>query len=40
VALARTPGVEITAVAESGMPCAPEEGYLQSGPVLSATKLR
>jgi GTP-binding protein HflX len=40
VALARTPGVEILEVREGDMPCAPGNPYLQSGPVLSATKLR
>jgi GTP-binding protein HflX len=40
VALARTPGVQIVDVPEPGMPCAAGEGYLQSGPFLSANKLR
>ncbi len=40
VALARTPGIEILELREPDMPCAPREPYLQSGPVLSATKLR
>ena len=40
VALARTPGVEILEVPEPDMPCATGEAYLQSGPFLSATKLR
>jgi len=40
VALARTPGVQIVDVPEAGMPCAAGEGYLQSGPFLSANKLR
>ncbi|MBX5461325.1 MAG: GTPase HflX [Steroidobacteraceae bacterium] len=40
VALARTPGVEILEVPERDMPCAPAEGFLQSGPFLSANKLR
>ena len=40
VALARTPGVEILEVREGDMPCAPGDPYLQSGPILSATKLR
>jgi GTPase len=40
VALARTPGVEILEVRGGDMPCAPAAPYLQSGPVLSATKLR
>jgi GTP-binding protein HflX len=40
VALARTPGVQIVDMPEPGMPCAAGEGYLQSGPFLSANKLR
>jgi GTP-binding protein HflX len=40
VALARTPGVQIVDLPEPGMPCAAGEGYLQSGPFLSANKLR
>jgi GTP-binding protein HflX len=40
VALARTPGVDILEVREGDIPCAPLGPYLQSGPVLSATKLR
>jgi GTPase len=40
VALARTPGVQIVAVPEPGMPCAAGEAYLQSAPFLSANKLR
>ncbi len=40
LALARTPGVEVVEVPEPDMPCAPGEAYLQSGPFVSATKLR
>jgi len=40
LALARMPGVQILAAPDSVMPCAPGEGYLQSGPFLSANKLR
>jgi GTP-binding protein HflX len=40
LALARLPGVEIVEVPEPDMPCASGEAYLQSGPFLSATKLR
>jgi GTPase len=40
VALARMPGVEILEVREGDIPCASQDPYLQSGPVLSATKLR
>jgi len=40
LALARTPGVEIMAVEESEMPCAPDGAYLQSAPFLNANKLR
>ncbi|HEY1283350.1 MAG TPA: ribosome rescue GTPase HflX [Steroidobacteraceae bacterium] len=40
VALAHTPGVQIVDLPEPGMPCAAGEGYLQSGPFLSANKLR
>jgi GTP-binding protein HflX len=40
VALARTSGVDILEVREGDIPCASEGPYLQSGPVLSATKLR
>jgi GTPase len=40
VALARTPGVQIVDLPEPGLPCANGEGYLQSGPFLSANKLR
>jgi GTPase len=38
--LARTPGVEIMAVEEAEMPCAPDGAYLQSAPFLNANKLR
>jgi hypothetical protein len=38
--LARTAGVEVLAVQEAEMPCAPEGGYLQSAAFLNATKLR
>jgi GTP-binding protein HflX len=40
VALARTAGVQVVEVPQPGMPCAPGDGYLQSGPFLSAGKLR
>jgi GTP-binding protein HflX len=38
--LARTAGVEVLAVQEAEMPCAPGGGYLQSAAFLNATKLR
>ncbi len=38
--LARTAGVEVLAIQEAEMPCAPGGGYLQSAAFLNATKLR
>ncbi|HEY8509919.1 MAG TPA: ribosome rescue GTPase HflX [Steroidobacteraceae bacterium] len=40
LALARSAGVQILEVQESPVPCAGGEGYLQSAPFQSATKLR
>lgn len=40
LALARSAGVQILEVQESAVPCAAGEGYLQSTPFQSATKLR
>lgn len=40
LALARAPGVGIVELQRPQMPCAPEDGYLQSAPSLSASKLR
>jgi hypothetical protein len=38
LALARTAGVQILEVSGSGAPCAPEELYLQSSALSSASK--
>jgi GTPase len=38
LSLARTPGVQILEVAQSGAPCAPESAYLQSAAVSSAPR--
>ena len=38
LSLARTPGVQILEVAQSGLPCAPGSGYLQLTAVSSAPR--